>query len=69
MKKELSERGAMSFTELKDWIAENYKYGLTSHQLGNILAKSGQFDKVGMEPVRHHGGQYAWMETVWDVRP
>jgi hypothetical protein len=69
MKNELSVRGSMSFTELKEWCRCNSKYGLTSHQLGNILAKSGHFDKVGMVMVESPAHLYSWLETVWEVRP
>ena len=68
LKVEMAARGEMSFTEIKDWTSLNSKYGLTSNQLGNILAKGPDFDKVGM--VKRVGlAGTSWQETVWEVRP
>jgi hypothetical protein len=68
LKVEMNVRGKMSFTEIKDWICLNSKYGLTSNQLGNILAKGSDFDKVDEWATRHAVTGSTWKETVWEVR-
>ena len=69
LKVEMNVRGKMSFTEIKDWVCLNSKYGLTSNQLGNILAKGPDFDKVDEWATRHAVTGSTWRETVWEVRP
>ena len=69
LKAEMTVRGEMSFTEIKDWIVLNSKYGLTSNQLGNILAKGSDFDKVDAWAIRDSVTGSTWRETVWEVRP
>lgn len=69
LKVEMNVRGKMSFTEIKDWVCLNSKYGLTSNQLGNILAKGSDFDKVDEWATRYAVTGSTWRETVWEVRP
>ena len=69
LKVEMNVRGRMSFSEIKDWVCLNSKYGLTSNQLGNILAKGPDFDKVNEWQVREAVTGSTWKETVWQVRP
>ena len=69
LKVEMNVRGKMSFTEIKDWVCLNSKSGLTSNQLGNILAKGPDFDKVDEWATRHAVTGSTWRETVWEVRP
>ena len=69
LKVEMNVRGKMSFTEIKDWVCLNSKYGLTSNQLGNLLSKGRDFDKVDQWQIRESVTGSTWKETVWEVRP
>ena len=69
LKEEMNERGLMSFSEIKDWVNLNSKYGLTSNQLGNLLSKGRDFDKVDQWQIRESVTGSTWKETVWEVRP
>ena len=65
----MNERGLMSFSEIKDWVNLNSKYGLTSNQLGNLLSKGRDFDKVDQWQIRESVTGSPWKDTVWEVRP
>jgi hypothetical protein len=58
--------GEMSFHEIKDWMNARIRMGVTSNWLGNILAKSGLFDKVGMVSVPGYTGNNK--VTIWEAR-
>lgn len=60
------ENGEMNFIEIKNWMNGEIKGGITSNWLGNILAKSGLFQKVGNQRISGFSGNYN--VTVWDSK-
>ena len=51
------ENGEMDFLEIKNWMNERIRGGITSNWLGNVLAKSGLFVRVGdskIDGIQHH---------------
>ncbi len=66
LEEKMLEDGEMNFSEIKDWMNAEIKGGITSNWLGNVMAKSGLFDKVGMQIVGGMSGNY--QVTVWDSR-
>ena len=58
--------GEMSFSEIKDWMNDRIRMGITSNWLGNVLSKSGLFNKVGMVRVPGYTGTNAI--TIWEAR-
>ena len=60
------ENGEMDFVEIKNWMNDRIRGGVTSAWLGNILAKSGIFVQTG--EVRVHGIGYNYVVKVYDSR-
>jgi len=60
------ENGEMSFSEIKDWLNARIRMGITSNWLGNVLAKSGLFNKAGTVRVPGYTGTN--QITIWEAR-
>ena len=46
-----SDEQTATFHAIKDWINDNTKYGISSHQLSNVLGKNSQFVKVEQRKI------------------
>jgi len=66
LEERMLEIGEMNFVEIKEWMNDRIRGGITSNWLGNVLSKSGLFDKVGSQTVGGFSGNY--VVTVWDSR-
>jgi hypothetical protein len=66
LREHMLENGEMSFPEIKDWLNARIRLGITSNWLGNVLAKSGLFDKVGMVSVPGYTGNNKI--SIWEAR-
>jgi hypothetical protein len=66
LRNHMLDNGEMSFSEIKDWLNDRIRMGITSNWLGNILAKSGLFDKVGVVYVPGYTGNNK--VTIWEAR-
>ena len=58
------QEGEMDFLEIKDWMNDRIRGGVTSAWLGNVLAKSGLFVQTGKVRVYSIGRSY--VVKVWD---
>ena len=58
LEERMLENGEMDFQEIKDWMNDRIKGGITSAWLGNILAKCGLFVQTGTVRVPGVGGNY-----------
>lgn len=58
------EEGEMNFLEIKDWMNDRIRGGVTSAWLGNVLAKCGLFVQTGEVRVYSIGRSY--VVKVWD---
>ena len=66
LEEKMLENGEMNFIEIKNWMNDRIRGGITSNWLGNVMSKCGLFDKVGMERISGFSGNY--IVTVWDSR-
>ena len=64
LEEKMLEEGEMDFQQIKDWMNDRIKGGVTSAWLGNILAKSGLFVQTGK--VRIPGLAQNYTVKVWD---
>jgi len=46
-----SDEQTATFQAIKDWINDNTKYGISSHQLSNVLGKNNQFVQVDKRKI------------------
>jgi len=64
--KYLAETGPQNSTAILEHVNTTSRHGSTMHELGNVLAKCGYFNKVGTESQRSVGsGHYSII--VWDI--
>jgi len=66
LREHMLEYGEMSFPEIRDWLNARIRLGITTAWLGNVLAKSGLFNKVGM--VNIQGYTCTNGVTIWEAR-
>jgi hypothetical protein len=66
LEERMLENGEMDFQEIKNWMNDRIKGGVTSAWLGNVLAKSGLFYQTGESRVQGFGGFY--LVKVYDSR-
>jgi hypothetical protein len=60
------ENGEMDFLEIKDWMNARIRGGITSNWLGNVLSKSGLFERIGDSRV--DGIQHGYVVGVYDSK-
>jgi len=51
-------------SEILDYVNASYRYGATSQQIGNVLAKSSAFQDIGTEG-RHTLDGKSYQQCVW----
>ena len=67
LRMKMIEEGPMTFPEIKDWMNDRLRNGVTSNRLGNQLSKSGYFEKVGETRVASiMGGSH--IVTIWNAK-
>ena len=66
LEEKILEEGEMNSIEIHDWFNARIRMGVTMNWVGNILAKSGLFEKTGMQIVSGMSGNYS--VAVWDSR-
>ena len=66
LEERMLENGEMDFQEIKMWMNDRIRGGITSAWLGNVLAKSGLFTQTGEYRVQGIGGNY--LVKVYDSR-
>jgi hypothetical protein len=64
LEERMLENGEMDFVEIKNWMNDRIRGGITSAWLGNVLAKCGLFVQTG--EVRVAGIGYNYVVKVWD---
>ena len=52
----LQDNEAHTTEHIHAYVNEHYRYGATMNQIGNILAKYPEFEKVGMQKVPDYRG-------------
>ena len=58
--------GKMNTVQIKEYVNLNYRNGIQSHALNNILSKNPQFVKVGEERTKSIlGGSYT--VSIWGL--
>ena len=63
LKNHMETNGEMPFSEIKHWMNERTRNGVTSNWLANVLAKCGLFEKVGS--VQTPGIYGSSRMTIW----
>ena len=66
LEERMLENGEMDFVEIKEWMNDRIRGGITSAWLGNILAKSGIFVQTG--ETRVEGIGYHYVVKVYDSK-
>lgn len=66
LEERMLENGEMDFQEIKMWMNDRIRGGITSSWLGNVLAKSGLFVQTGEVRIAGIGGNY--LVKVYDSR-
>lgn len=66
LEERMLESGEMDFQEIKMWMNDRIRGGITSSWLGNVLAKSGLFVQTGEVRIAGIGGNY--LVKVYDSR-
>ena len=64
---EMRENGPMNTIEIRDWINDRNRYGVTTNWVGNVMRKSGCFDKVGRSRIKSVTGQ-SHTVILWMVK-
>ena len=65
IEKKLNDR-EMNTVQIKEYVNMNYRNGIQSHALNNILSKNPQFVKVGEERTKSIlGGSY--VVSIWGL--
>ncbi len=64
----LAEKGPLPTHKILEGVNERTKWGTTSHQLGNILAKYPDYQKVG-HTYRSGVISGSYEVCVWDLTP
>ena len=64
LEERMLENGEMDFLEIKNWMNDRIRGGITSAWLGNVLAKCGLFVQTGTVRVPGVAGNY--QVKVWD---
>lgn len=64
LEERMLENGEMDFQEIKMWMNDRIRGGITSAWLGNVLAKCGLFVQTGEVRIVGVGGNY--VVKVWD---
>ena len=58
--------GPMDYVEIKEWLNERIRGGVTSNWLGNVLVKCGLFEKI--QVIRVPGTVRSYTVGVYDSR-
>ena len=66
LEERMLENGEMDFVEIKEWMNDRIRGGITSAWRGNILAKSGIFVQTG--ETRVEGIGYNYVVKVYDSK-
>lgn len=66
LEEKILEEGEMNSLEVHDWMNERISRGVTMNWIGNVMSKSGLFQKTGMQRVAGFSGYYH--VSVWDSK-
>ena len=66
LEEKILEEGEMNSLEIHDWMNARIRMGVTMNWIGNIMSKSGLFEKTGMQIVAGLSGNYS--VAIWDSK-
>lgn len=66
LEEHILENGPMDYLEIKEWLNDRVRGGVTSNWLGNVLAKCGLFDRI--QDIRVPGTVRSYVVGVYDSR-